>query len=153
MVIPKVISIYSRTPSCGKKTIALNVFLAYASSKPGHRILIVDFSTTEKLRYTLQGYGKSMRFRFYTNTVSQASRAFAAGTFITGLLLLGFGTIIVALPKIFAYLFGGVFFIAGLGCMLTAVKIFIAQRKLNKMTSEENPAEYRENVRIRSGDQ
>ena len=59
MVIPKVISIYSRTPSCGKKTIALNVFLAYASSKPGQRILIVDFSTTEKLRYTLQGYGKS----------------------------------------------------------------------------------------------
>ena len=94
-----------------------------------------------------------MSFRFYTNTVSQASRAFAAGTFITGLLLLGFGTIIVALPKIFAYLFGGVFFIAGLGCMLTAVKIFIAQRKLNKMTSEENPEEYRKNVRIRSGDQ
>lgn len=94
-----------------------------------------------------------MSFRFYTNTISQASRAFAAGTFITGLLLLGFGTIIVALPELFAYLFGGVFFIAGLGCMLTAVKIFIAQRKLNKMTPEENPEEYRENVRIRSGDQ
>lgn len=59
MAIPKVISIYSRTPSCGKKTIALNVFLAYARSKPSQRILIVDFSTTEKLRYTLIGYGKS----------------------------------------------------------------------------------------------
>lgn len=59
MVTPKVISIYSRTPSCGKKTIALNFFLAYARSKPGLRILVVDFSNTEKLRYTLLGYGKT----------------------------------------------------------------------------------------------
>jgi hypothetical protein len=59
MTTPKVISIYSRTPSCGKKTIALNFFLAYAHSKPGFRILIVDFSRTEKLRYSLFKYGKS----------------------------------------------------------------------------------------------
>ncbi|MHA2226006.1 MAG: hypothetical protein ACXAC8_12420 [Candidatus Hodarchaeales archaeon] len=59
MVIPKVISVYSRTPNCGKKTLATNVFLAYARSKPGIRILLVDFSTTEKLRYSLLGYGKS----------------------------------------------------------------------------------------------
>jgi len=59
MTPPKVITIYSRTPGCGKKTIALNAFLAYAHSKPGLRILIVDFSRTEKLRYTLLKYGKS----------------------------------------------------------------------------------------------
>ncbi|MFX0122696.1 MAG: hypothetical protein ACFFAE_03605 [Candidatus Hodarchaeota archaeon] len=59
MATPKVISIYSRTPSCGKKTIALNFFLAYAHSKPGFRILVVDFSRTEKLRYSLFKYGKS----------------------------------------------------------------------------------------------
>ncbi|MFX1506161.1 MAG: hypothetical protein ACFFDC_08595 [Promethearchaeota archaeon] len=59
MATPKVISIYSRTPSCGKKTIALNFFLAFAHSKPGLRILIVDFSRTEKLRYSLFKYGKS----------------------------------------------------------------------------------------------
>ncbi|MFX0014196.1 MAG: hypothetical protein ACFFB2_06875 [Promethearchaeota archaeon] len=59
MVTPKIISVYSRTPSCGKKTIALNALLAYARSKPGLRILIVDFSITEKLRYTLLRYGKS----------------------------------------------------------------------------------------------
>lgn len=59
MATPKVISIYSRTPSCGKKTITLNTFLAYARSKPGLRILIVDFSITEKMRYTLLRYGKS----------------------------------------------------------------------------------------------
>ncbi len=58
MVSPKVISVYSRTPSCGKKTIALNSFLAYTHTNPGHRVLIVDFSTTEKLRYSLLRYGK-----------------------------------------------------------------------------------------------
>lgn len=59
MTPPKVITIYSRTPGCGKKTIALNAFLVYAHSKPGLRILIVDFSRTEKLRYALLKYGKS----------------------------------------------------------------------------------------------
>jgi hypothetical protein len=92
-----------------------------------------------------------MSFRFYSDTVSKASRAFAAGTFITGLLLIGFGTIIVALPEIFAYLFGGVFVFAGIGCGITAVKIFLAQRRLNKMASDDSQ-EHRENVRIHSGD-
>ncbi|MHC4743992.1 MAG: hypothetical protein ACYS8Z_18905 [Planctomycetota bacterium] len=93
-----------------------------------------------------------MSFRFYTNTVSQASRSFAAGAFITGLLLMGFGVIIWALPELFAFLAAAVFFIAGFGCMVTAVKIFLAQRKLNRMASDDRQ-EYRENVRIRSDDQ
>ncbi len=59
MEFPKVISIYSRTSSVGKQTLALNVFLSYAKSNPGTRILIVDFSLTEKLRYSLSKYGKS----------------------------------------------------------------------------------------------
>ncbi len=58
MSSPKVISIYSRTPGCGKKMIALNSFLAYTRSNPGLRVLIVDFSSTEKLRYSLLPYGK-----------------------------------------------------------------------------------------------
>jgi hypothetical protein len=92
-----------------------------------------------------------MSFRFYTNAVSQASRTVAAGTFVIGLLLIGFGTIIVALPEIFAYLFGGVFVFAGIGCGITAVKIFLAQRRLNNMASDDSQ-EHRENVRIHSGD-
>ncbi|MHA1995628.1 MAG: hypothetical protein ACW97Z_13870 [Candidatus Hodarchaeales archaeon] len=59
MDFPKVISIYSRTSSVGKQTLALNVFLSYIKSNPGTRILIVDFSLTEKLRYSLSKYGKS----------------------------------------------------------------------------------------------
>ncbi|MBL7153853.1 MAG: hypothetical protein ISS79_09055 [Phycisphaerae bacterium] len=93
-----------------------------------------------------------MSFRFYTNAVSQASRAFAAGTFITGLLLIGFGTIILALPKIFAYLFAAVFFFAGIGCAITAVKIFLALRKLNNIASD-NSQDHRVNVRIHADEQ
>ena len=90
-----------------------------------------------------------MSFRFYTNALSQASRAFAAGTFIVGLLLMGFGTIILALPEIFAFLAAAVFFLTGIGCLITAVKIFLAQRKLEDSDSE-MPEGYRRNVRIHS---
>jgi hypothetical protein len=88
-----------------------------------------------------------MSFRFYTNAISQASKSLAAGIFIVGLLLIGFAVIIAALPEIFAYLAAAVFFVAGIGSCVTAVKIFLAQKKLDKMTSED-PSDYRENVRI-----
>jgi len=88
-----------------------------------------------------------MVFRYYTNAISQASRNVAAGIFVVGLLLIGFGVIIVALPELFAYLMAGVFFIAGIGCGITAVKIFWTVRKIDKANS--SPSEdYRENVQI-----
>jgi hypothetical protein len=40
-----------------------------------------------------------------------------------------------------------VFFVAGVGCGLTAAKIFWAQRRLDQMTSDETDV-YRKNVRI-----
>jgi len=88
-----------------------------------------------------------MIFRYYTNAVSRASRNVAAAIFAVGLLLVGFGVIILALPEIFAFLAAAVFFIAGLGCAITAVKIFLAQRKLDKINSG-NSSGYRENVQI-----
>ena len=66
---------------------------------------------------------------------------------IVGLLLIGFGIIIMALPEIFAYLAAAVFFIAGLGCGITAIKIFLAQRKIDKLSSDDSNA-YRKNVQI-----
>jgi len=88
-----------------------------------------------------------MSFRFYTNAISQASRTVAASLFVVGLMLVGFGVIIAAFPEIFAYLAAAIFFVAGVGCAITAVKIFWAQRKLDKTTSDDfHP--YRENVRI-----
>jgi len=88
-----------------------------------------------------------MSFRFYTNAISQASRNFAAGLFIVGLLLIGFGFLVYILRELFAVLAAIVFFVAGIGCGITAVKIFWAQRKLDKINSDDSPP-YRENVQI-----
>ena len=88
-----------------------------------------------------------MSFRFYTNAVSQASRTVAAGIFITGLTLIGFGFMIYLLPKFFATLAAVVFFIAGTGCGITSVKIFLAQRKLDKINPDDSQV-YRKNVQI-----
>ena len=88
-----------------------------------------------------------MNFRFYTNAISQATRKVATGIFIVGLLLVGFGILILALPELFAMLAAAVFFIVGAGCVGTAIKIFLAQRRLNKINSDDSQG-YRENVRI-----
>ncbi|MFA5240372.1 MAG: hypothetical protein WC476_11795 [Phycisphaerae bacterium] len=86
-------------------------------------------------------------FRFYSNAVSQASKGIAKGIFTVGLLLVGFGVLILALPELFAMLAALVFFILGTGCLGTAVKIFLAQRHLDKMNPDDSTA-YRENVQI-----
>ncbi len=90
-----------------------------------------------------------MSFRFYTNVISQASRAFAAGIFIVGLVLIGFGFMIYLLPRFFATLAAVVFFVTGAGCGITAVKIFLAQRKLNRLNSDDSQG-HRKNVQIRT---
>jgi len=89
-----------------------------------------------------------MSFRVYKNIFSQASRNFAAGLFIVGLLLIGFGFLVYILRDLFAILASIVFFIVGLFCGATAVKIFLAQRKLDKMSSDDGTTGYRRNVRI-----
>ena len=91
---------------------------------------------------------ETMSFRFYTNLISQASRSFASGVFVVGLVLIGFGVVILALPEIFAFLAAAVFFFAGLGLAITAVKIFLAQRRLNNMMRDDSDG-YRKNVQIR----
>jgi hypothetical protein len=86
-------------------------------------------------------------FRFYTNAISQASKGIAKGVFTVGLLLAGFGILILALPALFAMLAAAVFFIVGAGCVGTAIKIFLSQRQINKINSDDSTG-YRENVRI-----
>jgi len=89
-----------------------------------------------------------MIFRFYRDAISQASRSIAATILIVGLLLIGFGVIILAAPAILAFLAAMIFFIAGIGCAITSVKIFWAQRQFDKLTRDESSA-YRCNVKIR----
>jgi len=88
-----------------------------------------------------------MPFRFYTNMLSHASRTLAASVLVIGLLLIGFGMLIMALPELFAFLAAAVFFIAGVSCAVVAVKIFLAQRRLEKHMTRDEDA-YRENVTI-----
>jgi len=88
-----------------------------------------------------------MSFRFYTNAVSQASRAVATSILIVGMVLIGFGFMIYLLPKFFATLAAIVFFVAGIGCAITAVRIFLAQKRLDKIGSD-GSQDYRENVQI-----
>jgi len=89
----------------------------------------------------------NMDFRFYRNAISQASKKAAAGLFVTGLLLIGFGLLVYVLRDLFAMLASLVFFVGGVGCGITAIKIFLAQRKLNKMSGDDSGV-YRENVEI-----
>ena len=87
-----------------------------------------------------------MSFRFYSNAVSQASRNFAAGLFIVGMLLIGFGFLVFVLRDLFALLAAALFCIAGVGCGITAVKIFLMPRRLGQRMNPQEP--YRENVQI-----
>ena len=86
-----------------------------------------------------------MSFRFYSNAVSQASRNLAAGVFIVGMLLIGFGFLIWLLKELFAALFAILFCVAGIGCLGTGVRIFWAFRRAGKSASNQDG---RENVRI-----
>ena len=89
--------------------------------------------------------------RYYTNVVSQASRAVASTIAVVGFLLLGFGMLIFALPKLFAFLAAVMFFLAGVGCFATAIKIFWAQHQIDRHSDQ--PTEvYRQNVRVRTYD-
>jgi hypothetical protein len=63
------------------------------------------------------------------------------------MVLIGFGFMIYLLPKFFATLAAIVFFVAGIGCAVTAVKIFLAQKRLDKINSD-GSQDYRENVQI-----
>ena len=74
-----------------------------------------------------------MSLRFYTNAVTQASQGIAAAIFIVGLVLVGFAFMIYLLPKFFATLAAIVFFVTGLGCGITAVKIFLAQKRVKRI--------------------
>lgn len=89
-----------------------------------------------------------MVFRYYTNVISQATKNFAKGTFLFGLFLIGFGVLILALPAVFAFLAAMVFFIGGFGAVITAVKMFLANRRMDKL-NRQGGNDYRENVQIR----
>lgn len=88
--------------------------------------------------------GSIVAFRFYSNTFSQATRGVAAFVFIIGLMLIGFGIVIIVFPAVFAPLAAMIFFIAGTGLLITALKIFISFRRMRGP----DQTTYRDNVTI-----
>ena len=71
--------------------------------------------------------------------------------FTAGLALIGFGVLILLFPEFFATIAAVFFFIIGIGACVTAVKIYIAQRAIDKqMRREEDESDdHRRNVRIK----
>ena len=92
-----------------------------------------------------------MLFQFYSDTISRASRNLAAAIFVVGLMLIGFGILIIALPAVFAMIAATIFFVAGLGCAITAAKVYFASSSLRSGCPTQDRT-YRENVRIRNSD-
>ena len=88
-----------------------------------------------------------MAFNIFTNIVSLASRRVASWLLVVGFGFTGFGFLIIAYPKFFATLAAVVFFIAGAGFILTAVKIYLAGHRWKKAIDKDSDA-YRENVRL-----
>jgi hypothetical protein len=89
-----------------------------------------------------------MPFRFYSTILSQASRRLAGGMFFAGLGLISFGLLIYLLPRFFAMLAAMVFFVVGITTCVTGIKIFFAQRHIDKEINNDS-SEYRKNVQIR----
>ena len=92
-----------------------------------------------------------MVFRYYSSAVARATRGIAMTILVVGLLLIGFGSLILAMPELFAFVAAAVFFFAGFSCALTALKIFLAQRHADSRVDEE-ASPYRENVRLHTRD-
>jgi tellurite resistance protein TehA-like permease len=88
-----------------------------------------------------------MNFRFYSNAFSHASRHFAAGAFFLGLILIGLGFLIYILRDLFAILFAGIFVLAGIASIVTALRILWMSRKIRKDIFDDSD-ERRKNVTI-----
>ncbi len=100
-----------------------------------------------------------MVLRFHTRQLSQATRGLAATVFIVGMLLIGFGMLIFALPELFAYLAAGVFFFVGLSIIVYAVRLFLAASAMDRAADQapepptgDEPVVYRKNVSVRVTD-
>lgn len=93
-------------------------------------------------------------FKMYSNFISQASKHLAIGAFVVGMSLIGIGVIIWALPKVFAGIAALVFCFSGIGCIVSAVKILFAAKKVDSCINyESGSATTRINVKVHRHDQ
>ena len=88
-----------------------------------------------------------MPFRYYSNMMTQASRGFAKGLFIIGLLLIGFGVLVYVFKEILAAIAAVIFVAVGLVCCFGSIKLF-----LQSLNRHKDAPDGRKNVRIRFED-
>lgn len=89
-----------------------------------------------------------MVFRIHSSQLSEATKSIAGWIFTAGLLLLGFGVLIIALPAVFIFIAAGIFFLAGLSVIGYAARLFIAAGRMGKDLNDNSRNAYRENVKI-----
>jgi len=88
-----------------------------------------------------------MVFKFYSNSFNQISKRFSKGLFIIGLLLIGFGTLVWVLKEVFALIAAAIFMIAGTGCCINAIRLYITTGKNQPFNDQ--TAGRSDNVKIR----
>lgn len=88
------------------------------------------------------------RMFFQGDPVRQATQGIAKGALVLGLLLIGFGLLLIVLKEIFIFIAAGIFFLAGFSAISYAVKLFIVQHKMKN-----NTGAYRQNVEIHYNDE
>ena len=76
------------------------------------------------------------------------NKGFAKGMFFLGLSLIGFAMLVWILKEVFAFIAAGIFILAGVGCISTAVKAWLYNRRF-KTTASQNEDGFRKNVKIR----
>ena len=92
-----------------------------------------------------------MMFRFYSQTLSQVSKAMAMGILLVGLTLVSLGVLIAAFPKVFAYVVAVILVAVGLGFAGVAVKIFLMHRSAMGTSPDERDMRST-NVQVRPPD-
>ena len=83
------------------------------------------------------------RMFFNGNPFRQATQGLAKASLITGLLLIGFGLLLIILKEVFIFIAAAIFFMAGFSAIGYAVRLFILQWKMKKQNTP-----YRKGVEV-----
>ena len=90
-----------------------------------------------------------MDFRYYNNMLSEGTKQMASWLAVFGLGLIGVGYLIFILRDLFAMIFTCLFCMAGIWCILKAVKLYFSIPKIDDGNNIKGDAhEHRKNVNV-----
>ncbi len=82
--------------------------------------------------------------RFYSSTVSNATKSIASWTLSLGLFLLALGVLVIILKTVIVLFIAGAFLLAGVVCVSAAIRMYI---RLFFSNTRPDDCPFRENVR------